>query len=71
MSNLVNITLTEQDYQNLLLVKEFRTTGFISTKILPDDLELKNDEVYQNLIKAYKKARNAMEDYRFNKTTNK
>ena len=69
MSNLVNITLTEQEYQNLLLT-DFKNTPVISVKILPDDLTLKDDTTYQNLIKAYKKARNAMEEYRFNNTTN-
>ena len=70
MSNLVNITITEQEYQRLLLT-DFKNTPTISVKVMPDDLELKDDIVYQNLIKAYKKARNAMEEYRFNKLTNK
>lgn len=70
MSNLVNITVTEQVYQNLLST-DFKNTPTISVKVMPDDLELKDDTTYQNLIKSYKKARNAMEEYRFNKLTNK
>lgn len=43
----------------------------ISLKILPDDGPLKDDETYKALQKEYKKARNKLEDYRFNQTTNK
>lgn len=70
MSNFVNITITEEEYQKLLLT-DFKNVPTISVKVMPDDLELKDDTTYQNLIKAYKKARNAMEKYRFNKLTNK
>ena len=70
MSNLVNITVTEEEYQKLLLT-DFKNTPTISVKVMADDLELKDDETYKELIKAYKKARNIMEEYRFNKLTNK
>jgi hypothetical protein len=70
MSNLVNITITEEEYQKLLLT-DFKNTPTISVKVMADDLELKDDETYKALIKTYKKARNTMEEYRFNKLTNK
>jgi hypothetical protein len=43
----------------------------ISTKILPDDSDLAEDENYKHLQKKYKIARKELEDYRFNHTTNK
>lgn len=70
MSNLVNITITEEEYQKLILT-DFKNVPKISVKVMADDLELKDDETYKALIKAYKKARNIMEEYRFNKITNK
>lgn len=70
MSNLVNITITEEEYQKLILT-DFKNVPTISVKVMADDLELKDDETYKQLIKAYKKARNTMEEYRFNKLTNK
>lgn len=71
MANLVNITITEQVYKDLLLIKEFHDAHTISVKVLPDDIILKEDIMYQILIKAYKKARNTMEKYRFNKLNGK
>ena len=69
--NLANITITESDYQSLLVNGAFLDIRIISVKVLPDDSELKDDEMYKQLQKEYKKARNKLEDYRFNKTTNK
>lgn len=71
MSNLANITISEGDYQSLLLNGAFIGIKIISTKILPDDSSLKEDETYKVLQKEYKKARNNLEDYRFQHTTNK
>ena len=71
MSNSANITISEQDYLNLLGNGAFFDIKIISIKILPDDSDLKEDETYKSLQKEYKKARNRLEDYRFNLTTNK
>jgi len=70
-NNLANITITESDYQSLLVNGAFLDIRIISVKVLPDDSELKDDETYKQLQKEYKKARNKLEDYRFNKTTNR
>lgn len=71
MSNLANITISEDDYKFLLFKDTFKNITVISIKILPDDKHLKEDENYKRLQKEYKKARNNLEDYRFKVTTNK
>ena len=69
--NIANLTMSEADYNALLVSDVFENITLISVKILPDDLELKEDENYKTLRKAYIKSRNELEDYRFQKTTNK
>jgi hypothetical protein len=71
MANVVNITLKESDYN--LIMGHFSLLDIvpISTKILPDDSILAEDENYKHLQKKYKIARKELEDYRFNHTTNK
>lgn len=71
MENLVNITLRESDYQSMLVNGAFFGRKVISTKVIPNDETLKDDSIYQGLVKDYKKARNKMDEYRFNKLTNK
>lgn len=69
--NIANLTMSEDDYNSLLVSDVFENITLISVKILPDDLELKEDERYKALKKAYIKSRNELENYRFQKTTNK
>lgn len=69
--NIANLTMSEADYNALLVSDVFENITLISVKILPDDLELKEDENYKALKKAYVKSRNELENYRFQKTTNK
>jgi hypothetical protein len=69
--NLANITLSERDYQSLLLNGAFDGIKLISVKILPDDTEIKDEQMYIELQKKYVKARNEFEDYKFKMTTNK
>lgn len=69
--NIANLTMSEADYNALLVSDVFDNITLISVKILPDDLELKEDEKYKALKRAYVKSRNELEDYRFQKTTNK
>jgi hypothetical protein len=69
--NLANITLSERDYQSLLLNGAFDGIKLISVKILPDDTEIKDEQMYKDLQKKYVKARNEFEDYKFKMTTNK
>ena len=69
--NIANITISEENYHSLLINGAFLDMKIISVKILPDDFSLKDDEIYKELKKKYAKARNELEDYRFQKTTNK
>jgi len=71
MGNIANITISEENYHSLLINGAFLEMKIISVKILPDDSSLKDDENYKALQKKYAKARNELEDYRFQKTTNK
>lgn len=69
MSNKVNITLSESDYHQLLVNGSFMDMKTY-VKVLPDDTDILEDANYIQLKKAYKRAREAMEQYRFNKLTN-
>jgi hypothetical protein len=71
MNKLANITIDEKDYQSLLLNGAFLDMKVISVKIIPDDSEIKDDENYKQLLKEYKKVRDKLETYRFEKTINK
>lgn len=71
MDNLANITISESDYKSLLLNGAFLDIKIISIKILPNDSEIKDDVTYKALQNEYKKARNKLDDYRFQLTTNK
>jgi hypothetical protein len=71
MNKLANITIDEKDYQALLLNDAFLDIKIISVKIIPDDSEIKDDEIYKQLLKEYKKVRDKLETYRFEKTINK
>lgn len=70
MSNLVNITITEEEYQKLLLT-DFKNIPTISVKIIPDDSLLKDDLEYQKIKKEHKRLRDLIDKERFNKLTNK
>jgi hypothetical protein len=69
--NVANITISESDYQNLLLNGAFIDIKLISVKIMPDDSEIKENESYKLAIKNYKKARDVKETIAFNLLTNK
>lgn len=71
MSNLANLTISEDAYQNLLLNGAFIDIKLISVKIMPDDSEIKENESYKQAIKNYKKARDIKETIAFNLLTNK
>ena len=71
MSNLANITISDDDYKSLLINGAFTDIKIISVKILPDDSDLKENEIYKELQKKYSKARKELEDFRFQQTTNK
>jgi hypothetical protein len=71
MANLANITISNDDYKSLLINGAFTDIKIISVKILPDDSDLKENELYKELQKKYSKARKELEDFRFQQTTNK
>lgn len=70
MSNLANITISEDDYKSLLINRAFLDIKIISVKILPDDSDLKDNERYQLAKKAYRKALEVKETIAFNLITN-
>lgn len=69
--NLANLTLSERDYQSLLLNGAFDGIKLISVKILPDDSEIKENPIYKEAKKNYKKAQTEKETIAFNLLTNK
>ena len=71
MSNLANITITEEAYQNLRFNGAFIDVKIISVKIMPDDSEIKENPSYKLATKNYKKARDIKETIAFNLLTNK
>lgn len=71
MANLTNLTLRQEDYNNLLANGAFIDIKLISVKIMPDDSEIKENESYKLAIKNYKKARDIKETIAFNLLTNK
>lgn len=69
MANLVILTMSEEQYRSLLVngtLMECKHT----VKILPDDSELAEHPQYQEVKKAYKKAREIKETLAFNLITN-
>jgi len=70
MGNLAIITMAEDQFKTLLINGAFEAIKYTS-KVLPDDTELKDNETYQAAKKAYRKAREVKETLAFNLTTNK
>jgi hypothetical protein len=69
--NVVNITLKESDYN--LIMGHFSLLDIvpISTKILPDDSEIRDNAVYKDAINRRRKAQKEEDTIRFLLTTNK
>ena len=71
MANVVNITLKESDYN--LIMGHFSLLDIvpISTKILPDDSDIRDNAVYKDAINRRRKAQKEEDTIRFLLTTNK
>jgi hypothetical protein len=69
--NVVNITLKETDYN--LIMGHFSLLDIvpISTKILPDDSEIRDNATYKDAINRRRKAQKEEDTIRFLLTTNK
>lgn len=71
MENLAIVTLKQSDYN--LIMGQFPLLDIvpISVKIIPDDTEIKDNELYKEAKKKYKKAQTEKETIAFNLLTNK
>ena len=71
MESLVILTLKQSDYNTILGNLSVLDIKPVSTKILPDDSLLADNEVYQKAKKDYVKAREIKEKIAFELLTNK
>lgn len=71
MENLAIVTLKQSDYN--LIMGQFPLLDIvpISVKIIPDDSEIKDNELYKEAVKKRRKAQKEEDEIRFNLTTNK
>lgn len=70
MSNIAILTLKESDYH--LIMGQFPLLDIvpISTKILPDDSDIRDNPLYKEAMNKRRKAQKEEEEIRFNLTTN-
>lgn len=68
--NLAILTLKQSDYN--LIMGQFPLLDIvpISVKIIPDDSEIKDNELYKEAVKKRRKAQKEEDEIRFNLTTN-
>ena len=68
--NLAIVTLKQSDYN--LIMGQFPLLDIvpISVKIIPDDSEIKDNELYKEAVKKRRKAQKEEDEIRFNLTTN-
>lgn len=69
--NIAIVTLKQSDYN--LIMGQFPLLDIvpISVKIIPDDSEIKDNELYKEAVKKRRKAQKEEDEIRFNLTTNK
>jgi hypothetical protein len=63
--NIAILTLKQSDYNLIMQQLSLLDIVPISTKILPDDSEIKDNEVYKEAIKRRKKAQDEVDTIRF------
>ena len=68
--NIAIVTLKQSDYN--LIMGQFPLLDIvpISVKIIPDDSEIKENELYKEAVKKRRKAQKEEDEIRFNLTTN-
>jgi hypothetical protein len=69
--NIAIVTLKQSDYN--LIMGQFPLLDIvpISVKIIPDDSDIKDNELYKEAVKKRRKAQKEEDEIRFNLTTNK
>ena len=71
MENLAIVTLKQSDYNLIMGQLPLLDIVPISVKIIPDDSEIRDNELYKEAKKKYKKAQTDKETIAFNLLTNK
>ena len=69
--NLAIVTLKQSDYNLIMGQLPVLDIVPISVKIIPDDSEIKDNELYKEAVKKRRKAQKEEDEIRFNLTTNK
>jgi len=70
MENLAIVTLKQSDYNLIMGQLPLLDIVPISVKIIPDDSEIKDNELYKEAVKKRRKAQKEEDEIRFNLTTN-
>lgn len=65
------VTLKQSDYNLIMGQLPLLDIVPISVKIIPDDSEIKDNELYKEAVKKRRKAQKEEDEIRFNLTTNK
>ena len=68
--NLAIVTLKQSDYNLIMGQLPVLDIVPISVKIIPDDSEIKDNELYKEAVKKRRKAQKEEDEIRFNLTTN-
>lgn len=69
--NLAIVTLKQSDYNLIMGQLPLLDIVPISVKIIPDDSEIKDNELYKEAVKKRRKAQKEEDEIRFRLTTNK
>lgn len=68
--NIAIVTLKQSDYNLIMGQLPLLDIAPISVKIIPDDSEIKDNELYKEAVKKRRKAQKEEDEIRFNLTTN-
>ena len=68
--NIAIVTLKQSDYNLIMGQLPLLDIVPISVKIIPDDSEIKDNELYKEAVKKRRKAQKEEDEIRFNLTTN-
>ena len=69
--NIAIVALKQSDYNLIMGQLPLLDIVPISVKIIPDDSEIKDNELYKEAVKKRRKAQKEEDEIRFNLTTNK
>lgn len=68
--NIAILTLKQSDYNLIMGQFPLLDIAPISVKIIPDDSDIKDNELYKEAVKKRRKAQKEEDEIRFNLTTN-